>query len=153
MDEKAFRSTFKKVNDSPCAFNKAILRRCCACGRSEKLFIAERETIGCKSPGAQQRCAELLKTLHEKSVFVLQLTHPEQTLPHNKELKVQCGGLLGLQGVVDGEGASTEKVADIHQLIDLALERYGSLERFPFSQMVQTVNQYQPRQRSSRRSR
>jgi len=144
MDEKEFKKAFKDVNDAPCVFAKAILRRCCRCSRSQKLFIAEREAVACKSPGARQRCAEVLAVLHDKATFALKLPHPEAVLPHGKELKVQCGGMLGLQQALLGQDDS-DVVEDINGLLENALKDYDTIEALPYSEVVKGVTSFQPR--------
>jgi len=145
MDEKEFKKAFKDVNDAPCVFAKAILRRCCRCSRSQKLFIAEREAVACKSPGARQRCAEVLGQLHGKAMFALHLPHAEAVLPHGKELKVQCGGMLGLLHALLPGQQESEIVEDINGLLENALEDYGSVEALPYGEVVKGITSFQPR--------
>jgi len=144
VDEKEFKKAFKDVNDAPCVFAKAILRRCCRCSRSQKLFIAEREAVACKSPGARQRCAEVLAVLHDKATFALRLPHPQVVLPHGKELKVQCGGMLGLQQALLGQ-ADAEVVEDINGLLENALKDYGTVEALPYSEVMKGITSFLPR--------
>ena len=145
MDETEFKKTFRDVNGTPCIFAKAILRRCAGCSRSEKLFIAEREAVACKSPGAHQRCREVLTQLHNKAMFALHLSHPEQVLPHGKELKVQCGGLLGLQQALQVHHSAMETVPDINALLEQAVRDRGSLDDLPLGEVVKAVAAYKPR--------
>ncbi len=145
MDEKEFKKTFRDVNEAPCVFAKAILRRCARCSRSQKLFIAEREAVACKSPGARQRCAEVLEVLHNKAIFALRLPHPEVMLPHGKELKVQCGGMLGLQQALLDEEQPAEVVEDIHDLLEEAVDDYGNVESLPYGEVVRGITSFKPR--------
>jgi len=145
MDEKEFKKTFRDVNEAPCVFAKAILRRCARCSRSQKLFIAEREAVACKSPGARQVCAEVLEQLRGKAMFALRLPHPEAILPHGKELKVQCGGMIGLQQALQGEEEPAEVVEDIYNLLQDALRDYGETESLPYSEVVKGVTSFKPR--------
>lgn len=145
MDEKEFKKAFRDVNDAPCVFAKAILRRCCQCSRAQKLFLAEREAVACKSPGARQRCAEVLEVLHGKAIFALHLPHAESVLPHGKELKVQCGGMLGLQQALLPERDQAETVEDINGLLENAIKDYGSVEALPYGEVVKGITSFQPR--------
>jgi len=145
MDEKEFKKTFRDVNESPCAFSKAILRRCAGCSRAQKLLLAEREAVACKSPGAHQRCREVLAKLHDKAMFALHLHQPEQILPHGKELKVQCGGLLGLQQTLDDPAQPAPRIEDIHALLDRALAQYGDIDALPLAEVVKAINAFKPR--------
>ncbi len=145
MDESEFKKTFRDLSETPCVFAKAILRRCAACSRSQKLLIAEREAIACKSPGAHQRCSEILSQLHDKAMFTLHLHHPEQVLPHGKELKVQCGGLHGLLQALRETETSAESVNDIHALLEEATAKYGSLDSLPLGEVVKAIAAFKPR--------
>ena len=145
MEESEYKKTFRSVNDAPCVFAKAILRRCCACSRSQKLFIAEREAIACKSPGGRQRCNEVLAILHDKAAFALKLPRIDSELPHAKELKVQCGGMLGLQESLKHE--SIDIVSDIHQLLEQSFEEYGSAEMLPYTEVVRGITRFIPRKK------
>jgi len=144
VEENEYKSTYADYNSNPCAFYKAVLRRCAGCSRAQKVFIAEREAVACKSPGAQQRCKEVVQVMREKALFALKLTHLEGTLPHGKEIKVECGGLLGLQAAIHPE-LQSETVADIHGLLDEAVARHGSTETLPYSEVVKFVVHYQSR--------
>ena len=145
MDENEFKKTFRSVNNAPCIFARAILRRCCACSRSQKLFIAEREAVACKSPGGRQRCEEVLEVLRDKATFALKLSHIDYPLPHAKELKVQCGGMLGLEASLNQQRGGV--VAVIHQLLENALAEYGAAETLPYPEVVRAITAYQSRKK------
>lgn len=148
MDEKEFKHTYREYNERPCVFAKALLARCVGCARAQKLNIAEREAMACLSPAAHERCARLLPQMREKSLFALKLTHVEGPLPHGKEMKVQCGGLLGLHKALQVD--TGERVEDVQALLDTALANHGSIEQLPFSEIVKTIVAYKLRQRGSR---
>ena len=145
MDENEFKKTFRTVNNAPCIFAKAILRRCCGCSRSQKLFIAEREAVACKSPGGRQRCEGVLEVLRDKATFALKLSHIDYPLPHAKELKVQCGGMLGLEASLTQQ--SGEVVDDIHQLLEQAFEQYGAADSLPYTEVMRAITAYQSRKK------
>jgi hypothetical protein len=144
MDETEFKTAYYQVNDRPCAFTKAILTRCCGCSRSQKVLIAEREAVTCLSPAAHVRCGEAIAILREKALFALRMTQLEGKLPHGKEIKVECGGMHGLHAAMHQSGA---RVEDIHALFESALDRYGSIAEFPYTEIVKSVVNYKARQR------
>lgn len=150
MDESAFRSTWRAVNPIACAFEKAQEAKRCFCEKAVRTAIAEREAVGCSSAELAGDCRELLALLHENARFALHLAHAEGALPHAKEMKVQCGGLLGLQGALDGEKADAATVDNVFALLRQALERYGGLDRLPFGEIVKAVAAFELRRRPSR---
>lgn len=143
MDENAFMHTLGTVNPKPCAFEKAILSRRCACALADKRFVAEREMVACQVAQEREKCAELLDLLRQGSAFALKLTHIAPKLSYAQEVKVQCGGLLGLQHEMDG----THEVSDVHALVEEARLKFGSFEEVPYSKIVQSVVNFQVRKR------
>lgn len=135
MDEIAFMHALGAINPKPCAFGKVILSRHCACSKVVKLYAAEREMIACSVDAEREQCHELLELLRQNSMFALKLTHITPPLPHGPEMRVQCGGLQGLQLEVDG----AEAVLDISVLVATAKTKFGSLENIPYSKIVQSV--------------
>ena len=91
--------------------------------------------VACKVDAEREQCGILLDLLRQNSAFALRLTHVTPPLPHGPEMRVQLGGLQGLQHEVDGAG----NVVDISALVAAACVRYGSLEDLPYSKIVQSV--------------
>lgn len=144
-NEDAYRDARKSVNPTPCAFEKGVLARCISCSKAEKHLLAERETVNCGDVSAQARCLELKTLLRGHSAFALKIPRVGPQLPHAKELKMQCGGLKGLQTAVNGNGS----VEDAFALIESALSAYGTLEALPYSDIVQGVVHFEARRRGS----
>jgi hypothetical protein len=140
VDEGAFRSAARSANPQRCVFEKALLAGSAACGVSARLALAEREGLACTSPVARTNCGTLLALLRERCAFALKLA-PDAPLPHALAMKLQCGGIAGLRGVVD----STD--ADVHRLVAAARERHGSLALLPWPRIVATVRAWEGRRR------
>jgi len=167
MDESAFRSARDAMTPRPCAFEKAMLAAACACSLALRRNIAERESVTCASPAARAQCAELRDLLRQKSAFALKLAHTQGPLPHAKEMKVECGGLLGVQkAAAAAEPACADArvlqlttrtdvcgeppfLADVHSLVRACAEKFGGLANLPYSDIVQSVVAFQMRQRRS----
>ncbi len=145
MDENEFLNTLDDVNRTPCTFAKAIFRRCCGCSLSEKLLLAEREILACLSPGDQQRCESVIPVLRDKAMFALKMVQIDGKLPHGKEVKVQCGALLALDQQLHLLDELPSYVEDIDALLKQAVAQYGSIESFPFSEMVQAIHHFKVR--------
>lgn len=145
MDETQYRDTYRSINETRCWFEKSINSRKCKCARMERFNLADREGVRCTMKEAQLQCHTLLETLRAKALFALQLTRVEGPLPHAKEVKVQLGGMLGLQAALQPEFTDAETVDDIHGIIQLGLQRYGGIEQFPYAEIVQTVVQIEGR--------
>lgn len=132
MDEAAFRRTLSQAVTRPCPFERAILRSCAACQMAERIQIAERELLSCQHTDSHGRCGEFYERLRQSFAFALGKPKIAAPLPHGQEMRVQCGGLKGLQQIISGD----ETVENIDQLLDQALKQWGAADEMPFSAIV-----------------
>ncbi len=149
MDETHYRSTYAEINPIKCAFEKAINSRVCNCSKSSRFNLADREGVACESAASHGLCQELLELLREKARFALQQTQVDGPLPHNAEIKIQCGGVKGLIELLKGLHPDQTNAAedDVYAVIQQALGDFERLNALPFSQIMQQVTAYQGRKR------
>jgi len=138
MDETAYRQALTSAYPRYCVYEKTILTNCAACSKAEKHNIAEREVVSCNSALSHERCSALHRQLRKNFTFALGKSHIDGPLPHAQEMRLQCGGLRGLQFTLDG----SERVEDISTLMTMAQQRYGELVDFPYSQIVQRAKSH-----------
>jgi hypothetical protein len=138
MDETAYRQALKAAIPRNCPFEKTILTHCAACSEAEKHNIAEREVVSCNSSLAHDRCDRLRELLRKNFVFALGKLHIDGPLPHAQEMRMQCGGMRGIQFLLDGG----DEVNNVSELLAMAVKKYGGLEDLPFSEIVQRAKGY-----------
>ena len=136
MDETAYRQALTASVHRHCPFEKSVLIHCAACSRAEKHNIAEREVIACSNTEAHQRCIAFRDSLRHNFTFALGRSHIDGPLPHAQEMRMQCGGLRGLQFAQDGN----DEVRDVAALLEMALQKFGELADFPYEQIVRWAN-------------
>ena len=146
MEEDEFRNTYHAVNEQRCVFEKTILSRRAGCEFGKRFCIAEREGVACGHNEAHQRCKELLETLRQNALFSLRLTQLDDPLPHGKEIKVQAGGLIGLQKILHSTDDNAA-IDNINGLLEQALSRYGNLHALPYEELVRSIVHFEPRRR------
>lgn len=144
VEEDEYRSTYQKINQRRCVFEKAILTRRCSCLCSARFYLADREGIACDSATAYDRCSHFITQLRENARFALKITVLDDELPHAKEIKVQNGGLLGLQRILHPE-LSGDKVIDVAGLTALGEQTYGSLKQIPYQDIVKSIADFEGR--------
>lgn len=132
MDETALRQKISELNERPCTFEKAILADCVECERADRIQIAEHERVACMHQASLSRCISLHDLLRHSFSFALKNLHDNVMLSHAQEMRVQCGGLLGLQNVLNGE----TEVEDVDALLDDVLQRWGDLSDIPYSEVI-----------------
>jgi hypothetical protein len=140
-NEEAYRDARRSVITLACPFERALLSRCVNCGKARRILLAEREAIACTEASACERCAAYHRALHENARFALHMD-PDQPWPFGKEIRAQCGGVLGLRTALGESGE-----ADVAALLDAALARYGAIERLPYSELMRAVTHYEARRR------
>jgi len=147
MEEDEYKSTYNELANIRCVFEKALTNRQAKCALARHFCLADREGYSCQNAEASQKCSELLKMLRENSIFALKLREIDGPLPHNMEIRVQAGGLTGLAKLLDQANTPLE---DISRILAQAQEKYGALENLPYSEIVQSVVQFQGRRRRQR---
>lgn len=177
-DEDAFRRRREAMLGLPCPFERALLARCSDCSLARPVLMAEREAIGCTHAPANERCHAYHGALRAAARFALR-AEPDVPWPFSKEIRLQCGGLLGLRealdtgddrldedgdvirddrgGSVDDRSSADDRDSvdapasiDADALLQHALQRYGSVDALPFSHIMRAVIRHVPRRRAPR---
>jgi hypothetical protein len=147
MDENEYRATYHEINRCRCVFEKALNSRVCSCNKSSRFNLADREGVACDTPAGQALCTELLQLLRHNARFTLHLTRIDGPLPHASEIRIQNGGLLGLQKALSRGHQEQPNVGNIHGLIAQAIARYENLDNLPYLDIVKSVLSYTIRQK------
>lgn len=150
MDETEYKALYDAVNTERCVFEKAMLTRRFGCDKVVRINIAEREAVGCSSVAALGVCEQLLKQLRQSAAFALKTAGGGGRLPHAKEIKVQCGGLLGLAAVLQASDPTAPTANNVYGLINAAIAEFQSLERIPYGEIVRSIAHFQGRKKRSR---
>jgi len=167
MNEDQYRQTYHEVNQQRCAFEKLVLLHYGNCQHAEKLLLAEREAMACNSASAQKQCLVLLNDLRQNARFSLQKTQLDGPLPHAQEIKVQAGGIFGLQqslkeqdtadinSLMDDslkfESDNARPIDNVYHVIQQAIQKYGEISQFPFSEIAKSIIHFQLPKRNKRR--
>ena len=152
MDQDAFRTTYREVNERFCAFEKSLLTNQCQCSQAERFCIAEREGVHCHIDDGQARCLEVLDTLRDQARFALRTdSESSRILPHGKAIRIQVGGMRGLFHVLHPDQPIPDPIKDINDLLLEALDRYRDFASLPYSAIMQQVAAYQVKKRSRRK--
>lgn len=157
MEEDQYKSTYNELASVRCVFEKALVshqaNHQAKCSLAKHFCLADREGYSCDNAASSEKCREVLRKLREKSTFVLKLHEISGPLPHNMEIRVQAGGMMGLAKLVE-EGAEDKQESpvldDISHIISSAMQKYGALDKLPYSEIIQSVVQFQGRRRRQR---
>jgi len=151
MDEDEYRDIYHSVNKLRCCYEKAILTRRFGCQYVIRLNLAEREAAGCNNEQAQALCQQFLRLTRSNAAFALKAANTNKQLPHAKEIKAQCGGMLGLNQLLHTGESSANGVEDIFSCIQEAEQQFNSLDLIPFEEIIHTISHFQGRKKRGRR--
>jgi len=149
MEEQEYKDTYHNLNTHRCVFEKCISSRRGSCRMAQRFHLADREGIACKAASGKALCNEFLNSMRQKARFALHLTRADEPLPHAKEIKVQTGGLLGLQALLHPESGE-QQIGNILGLIEQAIQHHGSLAGVPYDVIVQSIVKFEARRRRPR---
>ncbi len=149
MDEDVYRDTYRNIVTIKCVFEKAINSRQTTCKQANKIRLADREAVAYRDDVARQICTGFLEILRTKALFALKLQDHSSPLPHAKEIKVQMGCIIGLALDKKTDVIRGQKIENIHGLIQTSLEKYQSLENFPYENLMRSIVNYEGRPKRS----
>jgi hypothetical protein len=135
------------LDERYCPYEPCILTNNAACSEARKRCIAEREEVRCGSDEAQSACIRLLEILRRQARFALHATDERAALPHAKAMRIQVGGLRGIQAALAPDEPVPDHIADIRRTVRAALGQFGDLSRLPFQDIVKAIAAYRSRRR------
>ncbi len=150
MDEKEYQSALKSINSSQCVFEKALFTVHCECKCSQRFCLADRQGINCTNALRLKYCTRLLSLLRKSSRFLMHKTQVDKPIPHNQEIKIQLGGLLGVQIALLPECNTTTKIQDIGCIVGDAYTQFDAFQALPMSEVVQVISRFDIRRRKRR---
>lgn len=148
MEESEYKSTYSEIASIRCEFEKSLTNNKARCAHSRHFWLADREGYACQFRESSAKCRNFLKKLRENSRFVLKLPKADDRLPHNMEIRIQVGGLVGIRQLVRSQEQGV--IEDVHALIERAEAEYSGLDELPYGQIVQSVSRYQGRKSRKR---
>ena len=147
MDEETYRYYHQALTERSCPFAAAILSNRCYCEKSERLYLAERESGVCRDTESRERCLLFYQHLRRNARFALRLLHAESRLTYAQEMKIQCGGLLGIQAAMNQQAGDFSKEINIDALLKRAAAIFEKLETMPYAQIISYIRCYRYRHR------
>jgi hypothetical protein len=142
-NEEAYKEARQSAIALACPFERALLSRCVNCFKARRLLLAEREAISCTEQAACDLCQAFYRAVHQNARFALHMD-PGQPWPFGKEIRAQCGGVLGLKAMLT---PAAEGPPDVAELLGEALQRYEDVDRLPYSEIMRSVVHFEPRKR------
>lgn len=131
-----------KNNHELCPFSKPILGKWCQCNYAKLADRCSGKMTCTRLDDLQSSCLELVDAFKGSARFILGVNNDNKELTHAQIMKIRCGGLLGIKRVFNID--STQPV-DVRDVIDKVIKEHGSIESFPYSEIVQDIKNFKHR--------
>lgn len=133
-----------------CPFSKPILGQWCAC---EYARVADRCSGKMTCTQANERrdtCLQLVQLLKANARFTLNLSDTDAQINHAQAMKIKCGGILGMQRKLMPDSDETPSIVNI---INQAQEQFGSIDAFPYGEIIRDISSFSHRRPNREKSR
>jgi hypothetical protein len=130
-----------------CPFGATLVSENFGCRNAAAIVRRGGAEIGCTSDAAHARCRTLFRKLKETALPAFGVADDLLQMPHSVLVKIQYGGLLGLQRIVD-PALQAGAIEDVDRLVTSAAEHFPSLEDIPYAELCDDIIGYRlPRRR------
>lgn len=129
-----------------CAFSGALMGKQYSCQNALEVTRREGPSIACTEENMQQKCTELLDHLKAAALPCFGYEDDLSQMPHSVMMKIQTGGLTGLQNHLQGT-PGVLVVENVENLVVTAEQRYGDFNRIPYADFVQEIVDFKLRRR------
>lgn len=119
-----------------CPFSKPILGKWCTCPHAKLTERCSGKMACTRLDDLYGSCLELNSAFKKNTRFILGIKDEMCELTHAQLMKIRCGGLLGMQRVLK---LDTEKKVVVRDVIDSVEKEYGSINSFPYNEIVQDI--------------
>lgn len=135
-----------------CPFSAPLVAGDFACRHAEAIIRRGGTEIACQAGTSRAHCIELHQAM--KAVALAEQGYEDDLtqVPHSLLVKIQYGGLLGLQRLTGQGGETATTVADIDSLVEFARLRFGTVSDIPCTELCTDMTGYRlPGRRSRKR--
>jgi hypothetical protein len=136
------------VQEHKCPFSAPLITRQFGCVNSQEVIHRGGTEINCTDAEAHTRCALLFQRMKAAALPAFGVEDDLLSMPHSVQVKIQYGGLLGLQRMLRAEPQVAERVADVSALVAEAALRFG--DEVPCASFVNDITAFKPRARRGR---
>lgn len=137
------------MGDIKCVFSAPLITRHSGCALAREVTRRGGPEIACTDEAAQAACAQLFDHLKTAALPAFGVEDDLLSMPHSVLVKIQHGGLLGLQRLVQGGAAGDGRIDNIQQLVAAAHRQFGEMAAIPADTIVPDITAFKTRTRRS----
>lgn len=130
------------MSERICPFSSTLVQEDFACSNANPIVRRGGAEVACISEESHARCKQLFQGLKDAALPEFGVEDDLLKMPHSILVKVQYGGLLGLQGRLGTFAGPGSTVDDINRLVAAAVDRFGSIDTIPCKDFSDTIVNY-----------
>ena len=132
------------MEERKCPFSAPLVTKQFGCVHAKEVIHRGGTEIACINADAQPRCDRLFQRLKAVALPAFGVEDDLLSMPHSVLVKIQYGGLLGLQRLLSGPA---DRVENIDALLQQAQTKWGDIETISCDPLVADITAYKPRSR------
>jgi len=136
------------MDEHKCPFSAPLVARQFGFASSQEFIHRGGTEINCTDAATHARCDRLFQRMKAEALPAFGVEDDLLSMPHSVLVKIQHGGLLGLQRLQRAEPKVAERVEDVRALVAEAVLRFG--EDVPCAPLVEDITAFKPRARRGR---
>ena len=135
------------MEEHKCAFSNTLVTGQFGCEKGKQVTRRGGPDVVCASDEAHRQCEKLFQRMKQAALPAFGVEDDLLSMPHSVQVKIQFGGLLGLQRL-QGKGTDESAVVkNIHGLVGQAIGKHGGLDAIPCPAFVEDMTSYQLKRR------
>jgi hypothetical protein len=135
------------MEEHKCAFSNTLVTSQFGCEKGAQVTRRGGPDVVCASDEAHQQCEKLFQRMKQTALPAFGVEDDLLSMPHSVQMKIQFGGLLGLQRLQDKGADESAVVKNIHGLVGQAIGKHGGLDAIPCQAFVEDMTSYKLKRR------
>jgi hypothetical protein len=133
-----------------CPFSATLVKDDFGCRHASQIVRRGGAEIACASAADHRRCTALFTAFKGAALPAFEVPDDLTQMPHSVLVKIQFGGLLGLQRSMHPDSAAGDSISDIATLVGEAETRYTSVSAIPCAALVESMTTHKLSRRRRR---
>jgi len=139
------------MKDLICPFSATLVKADFGCRQATPIVRRGGAEIACADSDAHSRCSRLYQCMKDAALPEFGVADDLLEMPHGVQVKIQFGGLSGLQRITHAAAEQSATVEDIDALVQAAVDRYAGVEAIPCADFLVDITSWKlPRRRKSK---